>query len=155
MPRRADEDDLVVRERLEPHRSVAGRGADDAELQAPLRDKLDDHARVVHLERDANSRVGALELAEEPWHDDRGRAGRRAHRERAGEVSVAFRRHLVEHLLLEREEPLRAAVEARTRLGRLDTPARPVEKLGAEPLLERAHLERDGRLRDAELLRRL
>jgi len=24
---------------------------------------------------------------------------------------------------------------------RLDTPARPVEKLGAEPLLERAHLE--------------
>ena len=97
----------------------------------------------------------ALELAEEPRHDDRGRAGRRAHRERAGEVSVAFRRHLVEHLLLEREEPLRAAVEARTRLGRLDTTTRAVEKLGAEPLLERAHLERDGRLRDAELLGRL
>ncbi len=109
----------------------------------------------MHLERDANGGVGALELAEEPWHDHRGRPGRRAHRERAGEVSVAFRRHLVEHLLLQREEPLGATVEARTGLGRLDTAARPVEKLGAEPLLECAHLERDGRLRDAELLRRL
>ena len=94
----------------------------------------------------------ALELAEELRYDDRSRAGRRADRQRPGEVSVALRRHVVEHLLLEREQALRAAVEARARLGRLDAAAGPVEKLGPEPLLERAHLERDGRLRDTELL---
>ena len=42
-----------------------------------------------------------------------------------------------EHLLLEREQPLRAAVEAPAGLGRLDAPPRPVEELRAEPLLER------------------
>ena len=57
---------------------------------------------------------------------------------------------LVEQLLLEREQPLRAAVEPQPRLGRLDAPARAVEKLLPEPLLERPHLLADRGLRDAE-----
>ena len=48
---------------------------------------------------------------------------------------------LVEQLLLQREQPLRAAVEPQPRLGRLDAPARAVEQLRAEPLLERANLQ--------------
>ena len=67
----------------------------------------------------------------------------------------ALRRDVVEHLLLEREQTLRAPVEPRAGLGRLDPPAGAVEELRAETLLERAHLERDGRLGDAELLRGL
>jgi hypothetical protein len=106
----------------------------------------------VHLERDTHGRVRALELAEQLGHDDRGRAGRGAERQRSGEVAVALRGDVVEHLLLEREQPLRAAVEPRPGLGRLDATPGAVEELGAEPLLERPHLERDGRLRDAELL---
>ena len=65
------------------------------------------------------------------------------------------RRDLLEQLLLEREQPLRAAVEPPPGLGRLDAAAGAVEELRAEPLLERADLEADGRLRDAEPLRRL
>ena len=53
-------------------------GTDDAELEAPFRDELDDHARVVHLERDPHRGVRALELAEKLRHDDGGRAGRGA-----------------------------------------------------------------------------
>ena len=62
---------------------------------------------------------------------------------------------LVEQLLLEREQALRAAVQPQARLGRLDATSGAVEELRAEPLLERAHLERHGRLRDAETLGRL
>ena len=58
-------------------------------------------------------------------------------------------------LLLELEQPLRAVVEAHPRLGRLDPAPGAVEQLLPEPLLERAHLEADGRLRDPEPLRRL
>ena len=150
--RRADEDDLVVGERLEAHGAMPRGGADDAELEAPLRDELDDHPRVVHLERDSHRGVRALELAEELRHDDRRGAGRRADHERAREIAVALRGDVVEHLLLEREQPLRAAVEARSGLGRLDAATGAVEELRPEPLLERPHLERDGRLGDAELL---
>ena len=62
---------------------------------------------------------------------------------------------LLEHLLLELEQALGAAEEAQAGLGRLDPAAGAVEQLRAEPLLERPHLERDGRLRDAEPFRRL
>jgi hypothetical protein len=62
---------------------------------------------------------------------------------------------LVEQLLLEREHPLRTAVEAEAGLGRLDPAARTVEQLRPEPLLERPHLLRYGRLGDAEPGRRL
>ena len=107
-------------------RTARWRGAapDDAELEPPLGDELDDHPRVVHLERDPDGRVRALELAEELRHDDGRRAGRGADRQRSREVAVALRGDVVEHLLLEREQPLRAAVEARAGLGRLDAAAR-------------------------------
>ena len=47
-------------------------------------------------------------------------------------------RHVGEHLLLEREQPLRADVESHPRLGGLDASPRAVEQLRPEPLL-RAH----------------
>ncbi len=155
MAGRAHEHDLVVGERLELDTAVARRGADDAELQLPFRDEVDHGPRVVHLERDADGRVRALELAEELRHDDRGGPGRGADREHAREVALRLRDDVGEHLLLEREEPLRAAVQAPSGLGRLDAAPRPVEELGAEPLLERPHLQRDGGLGDPEPLGRL
>ena len=51
--------------------------------------------------------------------------------------------------------PLRPAEQPQAGLGRLDAAAGAVEQLGAEALLERPHLERDGRLGDAEPLGRL
>ena len=62
---------------------------------------------------------------------------------------------LVDDLLLELQQPLRAAVEAEPRLGRLDAAAGAVEQLHPEPPLERAHLQRDGGLGHAEPLRSL
>ena len=62
---------------------------------------------------------------------------------------------LGDHLLLEREQPLRAAVEPHPRLGRLDPPAGAVEQLRPEPLLERPDLQADRGLGDAEALRGL
>ena len=58
-------------------------------------------------------------------------------------------------LLLEREQPLRAAVEPHPGLGRLDPAPGAVEQLLPEPLLERPDLQAHRRLRDAELLSRL
>ena len=81
--------------------------------------------------------------------------GRGAELQLAGELALALARELVEQLLLEAEQPLRAAVEAQAGLGRLDAASRAVEQLRAEPLLERAHLQRDGGLRDSEPLGRL
>ena len=97
----------------------------------------------------------ALELAQELRDDDGRRAGRGADREQPRDVPDSLRDDLVEHLFLEREKPLCAAVEAHAGLGRLDAPARPVEELRAESLLERPHLEGHGRLGHAEVLRRL
>ena len=57
---------------------------------------------------------------------------------------------LREQLLLEREQALRAVVEAGAGVGGDDATARAVQKLRAEPLLERPHLLADGGLRDAE-----
>ena len=53
------------------------------------------------------------------------------------------------------EQPLRAAVEPKPGLGRLDPPPGAVEELRPEPLLERAHLQADRRLRHPEPLSRL
>ena len=71
------------------------------------------------------------------------------------ELALRLLADLLEQLLLEREQALRAPVEPLPGLGRLDPAARPVEQLPAEPLLERADLQADGGLRDAELVRRL
>ena len=135
---RAREHDLVAEERLERHAAVAPRRADDAELELPAGDVLDDRLRVGDGERDARppgSRAGtrrggaAATIAAGP--------GRRAELERPGELALAAGRDLVEQLLLEREQPLRARGRVAARLGRLDPTARAVEQLRAEPLLER------------------
>src|SRR4051794_30591127 len=131
------------------------RGADDPELEVAVRDELDDRLRVVHLERDAHAGMRNLELAEELRDDDSSRACGGAERQRAGELSLCLGDDLVEELLLEREEALRAPVQPPAGLGRLDPAPRAVEERHAEALLERAYLERDGGLRDAETLRGL
>ena len=56
-------------------------------------------------------------------------------------VSGTLRRDLVEHLLLELEQPLGAAEEAQAGLGRLHAAAGAVEQLHPEALLERPHLQ--------------
>ena len=155
MPGRADEDHLVGEERLEAHAAMAARRADDPELELARRDALDDRVRVRDGQEDADVRVLALELAEHDRNDDRRRPRRRAEHEIAGEVALAGRGHVGDELILEREHALRAAVEPPSRLGRLDAPTRAVEELRAEPLLERAHLQRDGGLRHAEPVGRL
>ncbi len=129
--------------------------ADDAELELPVGDELDDRLRVVHLECDLHVGVAVLELAQEQRHDDGRRAGGGADRELAGQRTCPLRRHLAEQLLLELQQPLRSAVEAPARLGRLDAPAGAVEQLGSEALLERPHLQRHGGLGDAEPVGRL
>ena len=109
----------------------------------------------MHLERDPHPGMRVLELAEELRHDDCGGPGRRADRQRARELALALGDDVVEELLLEREQALRATVEPHSCLGRLDATTGAVEELRAEALLERAHLQRDGRLGDAELVGRL
>ena len=152
---RAREDHLVVEERLERDRAVAPGGADDAELELARGDALDDGLRVGDGQRDPDAGMRALELAEQQRHDDRRRAGRGADLQLARELALALAGDLVEELLLEREQPLGAAVEPQPGLGRLDAAAGAVEELRPEPLLERPHLQRDGRLGDAEPLGRL
>ena len=100
-------------------------------------------------------RVHGGELAEEAREDDAARACRRADRERAFERAGRLVCQLARDLLLERDQPLGAAVEAKAGLGRLDPAPRAVEELEAEPLLERPHLQADGRLGHAEPLGRL
>ena len=155
MPGRADQDHLVLEDRLEAHRPVAAGSADDAELELAVGDEVDDRLGVVHLERDPQLGVPQLELAEQDRHGDRGRAGRSADRQLTRQRSGAFGGDLVEHLLLELKQALGAAVEAQAGLRRLDTAAGAVEQLGAETLLERSAPERDGGLGDTEPLGRL
>ena len=76
-------------------------------------------------------------------------------RELPAQRPLGFAGDLVEQLPLEREHALRAPVETVARLGRLHAPARAVEQLLPEALLERADLLADRRLRDAEPLSRL
>ena len=155
MPRRAREHDLVAEERLEHDTAMPARRADDAELELASRDLLDDPLRVGDRQGDLHGGVPLLELAEE--HGEHGSAGptRRADLEPPAELALRLVAELGEHLLLEREQPLRTAVEPMPRLGRLDTAAGAVEQLHAEPLLERADLKAHRRLRHAELLRGL
>src|SRR5581483_10201385 len=117
--RRADEDDGVAEERLERDAAVTPRGADDAELELACRHPLDDRLRVEHRQRHVQLRMPLRELAEELGDDDPAGPGRGADLERAGELLVALERDLRDDLLLERQQPLRAAVEAHPGLRRL------------------------------------
>src|SRR5207247_2113232 len=100
-------------------------------------------------------RVAALELAEQERDDGAAGARRGADLQPPAERALLLGRDLLQQLLLEREQALRAAVEAKPGLGRHDPAAGPVEQLPAEPLLERANLQAHGRLRDPEPLGRL
>ena len=130
-------------------------GADDPELELAGRDALDDCVRVGDREEDAHAGALALELAEEERDCDGGGAGGGSEHEVAGEVALGGRADVGDDLVLERQHALRAAIQAQARLGRLHSPSRAVEELRAEPLLEGAHLQRDGRLRHTEPLGRL
>ena len=100
--------------------------------------------------------MAPLELAQQQRQHRLARAGRRAELEAPAQLaSPSSAATSSSELLLEREQPLRAAVEPQPRLGRLDAPPRAVEQLRAEPLLERPDLQADRRLRHAEPLRRL
>ena len=155
MPGRAREDDGVAEERLVLDPAVTRRGADDAELQRAVGDALDDGLRVEDAERDVQLRVRVGELAEDLREDDAARPGRGADLERAGELAGRLLGELGDDVLLELQQALRAAVEAKPGLGRLDAPPGAVEELRPEPLLERANLQRDRGLRHPEPLGRL
>jgi len=96
-----------------------------------------------------------LEFGEHDRQDRPAGPGRGTDLQASGELAVRLAAEIGEQLLIHREQPLCAAVEAVAGLGRLDPPPRPVEELQTEPLLERADLEAHRGLRDAELLGRL
>ena len=93
-----------------------------------------------------------LELAEDDRQDAAARPGRGADLEPALELALGFVAEVREQLLLEREQPLRSAVEPETGLGRLDPAAGAVEKPLADALLERSDLKADRGLRHPELV---
>ena len=129
MAGRAREHDGVAEERLVLDAPVPRRRADDAELERPVGDALDDRLRVEDEQRDVQRRVLLGEPAEELREDDAAGPGRRADLERAGELAGRVLGELGEDLVLELQQPLRAAVEAGAGLGRLDAPAGAVEEL--------------------------
>jgi hypothetical protein len=104
---------------------------------AAVRDELDHRPRVVHLEATRTARVRAAGTRREAAapRPAAGPVGR-ADRQRSRRDRRAFRRQLVEHLLLEREERAAPHGRAEPASRRLDTPARPVEQLRPEALLE-------------------
>ena len=141
-----------MEERLEHDAAVAARRADDPELELAGGDPLDDRLRVEDPQHDVQLRVQRLELAEQVREHDPAGAGRGADLERPLELVGRLLGDLGDDLLLEREQPLRAAIEPHARLGRLDPPPRAVEQLRPEPLLERPDLQAHRRLGDPEPL---
>jgi hypothetical protein len=134
---------------------VAPRRADDPELELAFGDALDDALSVRDRERDRDARVLALELAEQNGDDGAAGARRGSYSERAPELPILAGLELFDELFLELQNPLCAAVERKACLGGLDASARTVEQPAVEAPLERPNLQADGRLRDAEPLRRL
>ena len=128
MPGGDREDDLVPVEGLERDAAVPARGADDAELELAPSDLLDHRLGVRDGERDVHKRMELLELAEDDGQHAAAGAGGRTDLEPALQLAFRLLPELREHLLLEREQPLRAAVEAEPGLGRLDPPAGAVEE---------------------------
>src|SRR5439155_2507594 len=66
---RADQDHLVLKERLEDDAAMAPRRADDAELELALGDELDDALRVEDGQHDMHLGVALLKLAEQQRED--------------------------------------------------------------------------------------
>src|SRR5712691_11483517 len=96
-----------------------------------------------------------LELTEQERDDRAARARRSAELERARDRPFVVGVELLEQVLLGGEQALSRCVEASPGLGRLDPATGAVEELPPEALLERADLQADGRLSDAEPLGRL
>ncbi len=155
MAGRACEHDLVAEERLEDDATVTARGADDAELELALGDVVDDRLRVRNGQPDTNVLMLLDELAQKQRNDCAAGPGGSPELERSGQVTFALAGHLLEQLLLQREQLLRGRVETEPCLRRLDAPSGAVKELGPEALLERANLQADSRLRHAEPLGRL
>ena len=133
------------------------RGADDPELELPLARPCSTTVCVSKIESAiAHLRRPLGELAEDLRHD-RSRRARTRRRARAGRGAavVASASSSSSSCSSTREQALRAAIEPLARLGRLDAPARAVDELAPDPLLERPDLLAHGRLRDAEPLGRL
>ena len=128
---------------------------DDAELELTVRDRVDHRLRVRDRERHRDLRVPLLELAEEERQHGLAGTRRGAELQSAAQLADRARRDVLEELLLEREQALRAAIEARARLGGLHPPPGAVEQLRPQTLLERADLQAHGRLGDPEVRRRL
>ena len=79
------------------------------------------------------------------------RTGRRTDPKRAAQVG-SVPAHVLDQLLLELEETLRASVQAPPGFGRLDPPARAVDETLAKARLEGANLQADSGLRHPEAL---
>ena len=126
--------------------------ADHAELELAPSDLLDDRVRVGHGQRDVNQRVEAWNSPSTTGNTLPPGPGRGTDLEPALELALGLLAEFREQLLLEREQPLRSAVEPQARLGRLDPAAGAVEEPLADALLERADLEADRRLRHPELV---
>ena len=148
------EHDLVPEERLEGHTAVAARSSDDAELELPVRNLVDERLSVGHGQAHAHVRVLLVELAEQERHDGASGARRGPELERPGDRALVVGLELFEEMLLEREEPLCGRVEQAPGLRRLHPAPGAVEQLPPEALLERADLEADGRLGHPEAVPR-
>src|SRR5213079_31534 len=103
-------------------------GTDHSELELAPTDLLDHVVRVRDGERDVHERVQLLELTEDDGQDAAARPGGSADLEPALELALRLFAEVCEQLLLEREQPLRSAVQPEPRLGRLDSATRAVEK---------------------------
>jgi hypothetical protein len=78
-----------------------------------------------------DGRVLLLELREDDRQDRAAGPGRRPDLEPAVQLALGLVAELGQQLLLDREQALRAPVEARPGLGRLDAAPGPVEELQA------------------------
>ena len=119
---------------------------------APAPDLLDDGVRVRHRQRDMHQRMELLELPEDDRQDASTGTGGGADLEPPLELALGFLAEVRKQLLLERDEPLRSAVEPETGLGRLDPAAGAVEEPLTDALLERPDLKADRGLRHPELV---
>ena len=146
------EDDLVPVEGLERDAAMAADSADDPELELATRDLLDHGVGVRDGQRDVHLRMEPLELAQQAGQDAPAGPRGGSDLESALQLALGLLSELREQLLLEREKPLRASIEAEAGLGRLDAPTGAVEQLLAEALLERPDLQADRGLRHAELV---
>jgi hypothetical protein len=94
----------------------------------------------------------ALELAQEQRKEVAAGAGRGADCECSVKLAALLPRELLVELMLELEDALSLLVQDEPGLGRLNAAPGAVEERATEPLLQRADLEADRRLRYAQAL---